>query len=70
MTKKDKQGISFYIVKAEHKDFILEKSVQSKNQYNAVIDFLDEVRELFDYCEIDDFKDDIHILFVTQEVQE
>lgn len=66
--KKDKQGISFYIVKAEHEDFILEKSVQSENQYNAVIDFLGAVKELFDYSDCDDFKDDIHILSVTQEV--
>lgn len=60
--------LNAYTVRADYEGFILERAIMSKNQYNAVIDFLDAVKELFDYSDCDDFKDDIHILSVTQEV--
>lgn len=68
--KKVENILNAYTVRADYEGFILERAIMSKNQYNAVIDFLDAVKELFDYSDCDDFKDDIHILSVTQEVQE
>ncbi|QBX18703.1 Uncharacterised protein [Streptococcus pseudoporcinus] len=68
--KKVENVLYAYTVRADYEGFILERAIMSKNQYNAVIDFLDAVKELFDYSDCDDFKDDIHILTVTQEVQE
>lgn len=67
--KKVENVLYAYTVRADYEGFILERAIMSKNQYNAVIDFLDAVKELFDYSDCDDFKDDIHILTVTQEVQ-
>ena len=67
--KKDNKGFGFYTVRAEYKKFIIEKKVKSKNQYNAVIDFLSESIVLFDYIPIDDLIDDILILSVEQEVE-
>ena len=66
--KKVENILNAYTVRADYEGFILERAIMSKNQYNAVIDFLDAVKELFDYSDCDDFKDDIHILSVTQEV--
>lgn len=60
--------LNTYTVRADHKGFILETIIKSENQYNAVIDFLDAVKELFDYSYYDVFEKDIHILSVTQEV--
>lgn len=68
--KKVENILNAYTVRADYEGFILERAIMSKNQYNAVIDFLDAVKELFDYSDCDDFKDDIYILSVTQEVQE
>ena len=66
---KDNQGTGFYTVKAEYRRFIIEKEVKSENQYNAVIDFINEIAVLFDYNLVDEFKDDILILSVEQEVE-
>ncbi|MGT2648925.1 hypothetical protein ACVRWF_10150 [Streptococcus uberis] len=66
--KKGENISNAYTVRADYEGFILETVIMSKNQYNAVIDFLDAVKELFDYSDCDDFKDDIHILSVTQEL--
>lgn len=66
--KKVENILNAYTVRADYEGFILERVIMSKNQYNAVIDFLDAVKELFDYSDCDDFKDDVHILSVTQEV--
>lgn len=67
--KKDSKRFSFYTVRAEYKKFIIEKKIKSKNQYNAVIDFLSGSIVLFDYIPIDDLIDDILILSVEQEVE-
>jgi hypothetical protein len=66
---KDSKGFSFYTVKAQHKNFILEKKIESENQYNAVIDFISELSVLFDYNLVDEFRDDILILSVEQGVE-
>ena len=67
--KKVNKVTSSYTVRAEYKKIIIEKKMKSKNQYNAVIDFLSEAIVLFDYIPIDDLIDDILILSVEQEVK-
>lgn len=62
--------LNTYTVRAEHEGFILEKNIKSENQYNAVITFLVEVSGLLDCSYYEVLEGDIHILSVTQEVEE
>lgn len=38
-----------YFVESIYKDFLIQKAVESKNEYHAVIDFMNELEGLLEY---------------------